>query len=160
MIQIELPGYLPQPAQRPRIYKKKNWNPWTAKAGEQGYGAYSPSAGPELGLAWMMRAAMPNVVEIPLLCEAEIEIEIQHWSTLRGDVDNLAKFVMDATQKAGIVKNDCQYKKLVIEIRPAEADKTIIRIRPFDPSVDPSVDQNTKALALLSDEEEQNYPDY
>lgn len=115
-MRIILQNYLPIPCERPRIGKFGN--------------VYSPSAQPERILAWMIRAN--NVLDeeeyLPLSGDLMICIVIEYAMKLNGDVDNIAKFIMDATQKAGVIHNDKQFCGLVIYKIKSNRDITHITI--------------------------------
>lgn len=121
-MEIKLLDYIPSPCKRPRF-------------GSNG-SVYSPSKNGEELLSWIMCskvAALKSHDPIPLEGNLAITIVIYHKAkSLRGDVDNLAKFVMDASQKAGIVKNDCQYRSLSIKTLPGKENLTVITIDNFD----------------------------
>lgn len=133
-MKIVLQNYLPLPAARPRLaYSKRNR--WTEPLETLGASPkpriYSPSSAPELAMAWQMLAALDDRSGFPLACSASISVHITHFGQLRGDGDNFLKFVADATQKAGFVQNDSQYKKWNIEIEEGESDKTTLAIEPY-----------------------------
>lgn len=115
-MKITLRNYLPIPCARPRLGKFGN--------------VYSPSAVAEKSLAWMMRANMEEEEGecLPLQGELMICIVIEHSQNLNGDVDNIAKFIMDAVQKAGIITNDKQFCSLAIYKIRSNRDVTHITI--------------------------------
>ena len=115
-MKITLHNYLPIACARPRLGKFGN--------------VYSPSSVAEKSLAWMMRANMEEEQGeyLPLQGELMICIVIEYSQRLNGDVDNIAKFIMDATQKAGIINNDKQFCSLAIYKIRSNRDVTHITI--------------------------------
>lgn len=117
-MQITLENYIPPPCQRPRL----------------GNGhAYSPSSKPEQGLAWMLiseinRNNIPDQLPITKPCKITISLFYAKNNKPRGDVDNIAKFVMDACQKAGIVKNDSLFDDLRVLRQLYSTTATVISI--------------------------------
>lgn len=115
-MKITLHNYLPIPCARPRLGKFGN--------------VYSPSAIAEKSLAWMMRANMEEEQGeyLPMQGELMICILVEYSQKLLGDIDNIAKFIMDATQKAGIIINDKQFCSLAIYKIRSNRDVTHITI--------------------------------
>lgn len=118
-MQIILPNYIPPPCQRPRLGKHGN--------------AYSPSAKPEQSLAWMMISELnrQNVTcKLPYETPCYIDVQLFHdrKHSPRGDLDNIIKFIMDATQKAKIIANDKLYHDLHISSKPSDKVSTVITI--------------------------------
>lgn len=121
-MKITLRNYLPIPCARPRLGKFGN--------------VYSPSSVAEKSLAWMMRANMEEEPgeNLPLQGELMICILIEHSQKLLGDIDNIAKFIMDAVQKAGFIVNDKQFCSLAIYKIRSNRDVTHITICAQDAS--------------------------
>lgn len=95
-VTVKLLDYIPPACQRPRLGKNGN--------------AYSPSSKPEESLAWMIRAQLSHQPDTPTLpfkqpCGVYIELVFTDHPP-RADIDNIAKFVLDALQKAGVYSND------------------------------------------------------
>ena len=110
-----------EPKKRPRKGKRGN--------------IYSPSAQREETLAWKIKAQFLNdflgdqdeFFEMPLYSEPELYFSSK---SVRGDLDNFEKFIYDALEKAGIIKNDRQIRGgLQPEIyKSQEKDRVVIRL--------------------------------
>lgn len=118
-MQLIIPNYIPPPCQRPRLGKNRN--------------AYSPSSKPEETLAWMLRSEInrQNITcKLPHESPCYIIVDLFYIKIrpVRGDLDNILKFVMDACQKAAIIKNDRLFHDVAITANPANMVATIIEI--------------------------------
>lgn len=125
-MQIILPDYIPPPCQRPRVGK--------------GGHAYSPSSKPEQSLAWMLLADISRqniTAQLPYdgPCYLQVALFYRKNQPIRGDLDNILKFIMDAMQKAAIIKNDRLFHGLHISASPASQEATILYIEPYKPII-------------------------
>ena len=63
-----------------------------------------------------------------------VEIEVKFWfeqRTIRNDIDNLLKFVMDSLQKARIIDNDSQVMKVGLTAMKATGKENKIELKVF-----------------------------
>ena len=67
----------------------------------------------------------------------KIAVSIQIYTTteLRGDIDNYAKFVYDALQKSGVIKNDKQIRESHNKIYLSDTNALVIQIWEYDRAV-------------------------
>lgn len=93
---------IPPPCQRPRICKS-------------GF-IYSPSSKEQQEWANEYFSYYENLFNKD--CQLRLKISIVCKKRPRGDVDNIAKFVMDALQKAKVCNDDKQFLSLEITITP------------------------------------------
>ena len=118
IVEIGLPGYVPKPKARPRLGKHK---------------VYSPSRKGEDALAWLIMAAVRERYSdfFSFTEPVKLEIDIQSPSRPRGDIDNHAKFILDALEKSGLICNDSQVTRLEIEFVPG-GTRLDISVMPAD----------------------------
>jgi len=92
-MKIVIENYYVRPKARPRLGRK---------------GVYSPSASGERSLAWLILANAPDRTEVTgdVFCR----LHIRYKKRCPADNDNLEKFVWDAIQKSGILRNDKQIR--------------------------------------------------
>jgi len=92
---------------------------------------YSPTSENERAIAVLLRADFAGRTPIDQDCRAEIELGTDwftlriiplsdHKRELRGDIDNYLKQILDAAQKAGVVRDDRCIRE--IEIRECAVD--------------------------------------
>lgn len=84
---------------------------------------YSPTSSHERSLAWELRAHYPGV-----RYESPVSVECAMFGKQRGDLDNCIKTLLDALQKAGIIKNDKQVRRIVAEYVDSETKSVIVEI--------------------------------
>ncbi len=112
MIEIVIKGYMPQPKQRPRL----------GKVGK----VYSPSKKKETELSWLIKGEILRYYgPIKIAGQLSVIIDI-YCCKYHGDVDNYAKFILDALQKSGVIYNDSQIISLHISFLYSE--KNMLRI--------------------------------
>ena len=102
---------VPPPKARPRL----------SRSG----GVYTPSAESEAQFAAAIDAIAPKFC-IDCCCEIEIELspdetriqlrELPKTRKIKGDIDNVAKLVLDAVVKSGRISDDRIIKKMIISI--------------------------------------------
>ncbi len=107
MTVLEIPG-APVPKGRPRRGRHGFYTPQRTQAAE---GA----------IAWEAVAAGAKFA-------GPVRVEVDFYGG-RGDIDNLAKTVLDGLQKGGLLENDSQVKKLALRQHPAGGNaRTVVRI--------------------------------
>ena len=98
-----------RPKRRPRVGKK----------------TVSPTKKHEETLALLMKDQLNRTSPTWKTLEStDLHIDMTIFSSkkFRGDVDNYAKTVLDAVQKAQMVHNDKQFKKLSVELSKTDFD--------------------------------------
>lgn len=76
-------------------------------------------------VAWACKARRLRILPgLPLF----VSIELHTTSSLRGDLDNYAKSILDGIQKGGGFANDRQVKRLEVRSVDALEDKAVVRI--------------------------------
>lgn len=85
------------------------------------------------------RDAEALVAERAALCgytyEGPVKVEIDFYGG-RGDIDNLAKTVLDGMQKAGVFSNDSQVQQLMLrKFKPDPGPVTEVHIWPIEGGV-------------------------
>jgi len=73
---------------------------------------YSPSSKKEKSLAWLMRSKTYARIEGKFY----LSMELGFARLPKGDIDNYAKYIMDALQKSGIINNDKDCMELYCKI--------------------------------------------
>jgi crossover junction endodeoxyribonuclease RusA len=112
--EIEIPGR-PVPKKRPRVNRETR-RVWTESApAEDAVAMYL--------LRW--KGLFPNPEPV------HVDLEFHVTMRSRADIDNLAKLVLDAAQKAGVYDNDgqvesCNAKRVFVSLPD---QKTIVRMR-------------------------------
>jgi crossover junction endodeoxyribonuclease RusA len=115
MVTFEIPGR-PVPKARPRM--TKSGHVYTPE----------PTTRHEEDVAWMAKDAGVQLVKGK---RYNIEVDF-HVSSLRGDVDNLAKLLLDGLQRGYPDWNDSQVYRLVATKVKDGALKTVVRIEALE----------------------------
>jgi Holliday junction resolvase RusA-like endonuclease len=114
-VTIEVPGR-PIAWARPRSHGSRHFTPRRVLEAEE-------------SIAWEARKTRVRFgVEL-------VAVRIVLWSktVLRGDVDNYAKTVLDALEKAGTIENDRQVRQLDVRfVVGTDTEKTVIGIELLD----------------------------
>jgi Holliday junction resolvase RusA-like endonuclease len=114
-VRVDIPGR-PVAWQRPRSLGARHFTPRRVLEAED-------------VIAWHVRAAGVRFGGL------DVELRIELWSktTLRGDVDNYAKTVLDALEKAGAIDNDRQVRRLDVQfVVGTETEKIVVHLRPLE----------------------------
>lgn len=114
-MRIVIDNYLPKPKARPRVFDR---------GGRKS--VFSPTSENESNLAFLI-ASQAIRKGIGVACY--VGVEIFSKKKLRGDCDNYLKTVLDAVQKAEVIKNDSLVKdSRCTLIENAPFDKTVISV--------------------------------
>lgn len=113
--QVFLVAGRPRPKARPRI----------VRSGDATVRVYTPSGAHEQALAWEFRAQRRYKVSGPV--GVAITIVEQRW---RGDIDNLAKLILDALTKAEVWSDDRQVESLLVARHHGDEELTRVIVTP------------------------------
>ena len=114
-MRLVIPGR-PVPASRPRVthghaYYPKRYSEWLDAAAWQVRASAKPIDG---------NVSVSVVVNRDSIEVGVISSKISRPTSVKGDIDNLAKAVLDALQKGGMLANDSQVTELVVRFGDKE----------------------------------------
>jgi len=115
---ITIPEYKSKPKERHRDKK--------------GGGKYAPSRVSEEALAWLIKKEfMEKSLKFPMEYDIFTIYRVFSKGPLKGDEDNYRKFISDALQISGVIKNDRQIRGGLTLLQFDVEDKLVIEIVPY-----------------------------